>query len=113
MKTRCLQALMIGVLSVGLLAGCATQAANREDLGGLVRGDYPEYFMHPLRIIAQVGHMTGNVVQYGIMEPGYFLFSAPFPEFTGLSLEERRYLAERKEAWGLGKFFGGESTPGQ
>lgn len=109
MKTRCLRVLAIGVLSVGLLAGCASQAANREDLGGMVRGDNPEYFMHPLRLIAQGAHMAGNIVQYGMMEPGYFFLAAPLPEFVGLSLEERRYLAERQEAWG--KYLAGEPQP--
>jgi hypothetical protein len=99
MKTRSLRVLAIGVLVVGLLAGCATQAANREDLGGLVRGENPEYFAHPLRLIGLAFNATGNVVQYGLVEPGYFLFAAPVPEFVGLSLEERRYLAERQEAW--------------
>ncbi|HEX9900416.1 MAG TPA: hypothetical protein VGC81_14430 [Candidatus Methylomirabilis sp.] len=109
MKTRCLRVLAIGMLLVGLLAGCATQAANREDLSGMVRGENPEYLMHPLRLIGQGAHMAGNMVQYGMMEPGYFLFSAPLPEFVGLSLEERRYLAERQEAWG--KHFTGEPQP--
>ena len=99
MKRRSLRVLAIGALVVGLLAGCATQAANREDLGGLVRGENPEYFMHPLRVIGLVFHAGGNSVQYGLMEPAYFLLAAPVPEFVGLSLEERRYLAERQEAW--------------
>jgi hypothetical protein len=99
MKTRCLRVLAIGVLVVGLLAGCASQTANREDLGGLVRGDNPEYFLHPLRVVSLGFHAAGNIVQYGAMEPFYFFFAAPVPEFVGLSLEERRYLAERQEAW--------------
>jgi hypothetical protein len=99
MKTRSLRVLAIGVLVVGLLAGCTTQAANREDLGGLARGDNPEYFAHPLRVISLGFYAAGNIVQYGLMEPFYFLFAAPVPEFVGLSLEERRYLAERQEAW--------------
>jgi hypothetical protein len=106
MMTPCLRVLAIGVLLVGLLAGCATSAANREDLGGLVRAENPEYFAHPLRVIGLGFHAVGNVAQYTVVEPFYFLFAAPVPEFVGLSLEERRYLAERQEAWG--QYWSGE-----
>jgi hypothetical protein len=99
MKTRSLRVLAIGVLVIGLLAGCATPAANREDLGGLVRGENPEYFAHPLRVIALGFNAAGYGLQYGLVEPAYFLFAAPVPELVGLSLEERSYLAERQEAW--------------
>jgi hypothetical protein len=99
MKTRSLRVLAIGVLVVGLVAGCATPAANREDLGGSVRGDNPEYFIHPLRVIGLGINAAGYGIQYGLVEPAYFFFAAPAPEIFGLSLEERRYLAERQEAW--------------
>lgn len=100
MKTRSLRVLAIGVLVVGLLAGCATPAANREDLGGLVRGDNPEYFSHPLRVIALGFNAVGYGFQYGLVEPLYMLLlPTPVSEVVGLSLEERRYLAEREEAW--------------
>src|SRR5574341_1727184 len=100
MQTQSLRVLAIGVLVVGLLAGCATPAANREDLGGLVRGDNPEYFVHPLRLIALGFNAVGYPLQYGVVEPLYtLLLPAPGPEFAGLSLEERRYLMERHEAW--------------
>ncbi len=98
MRKRCLGMLAIGVLLVSVLAGCTTTAASREDLGGLPRAEYPEYMAHPLRVIALAFHSTGNVLQYSLAEPFYFLIS-PVPEFVGLSLEERRYLDERKEAW--------------
>lgn len=100
MKTRCLRVLTIGALLVGLLAGCATPAANREDLGGLVRGDNPEYFLHPLRVIALGFNAAGYGIQYGVVEPVYFLLlPGPVPEIVGLSLEERRYLEGRRDAW--------------
>jgi hypothetical protein len=98
MKTRWLGTLAICMVLVGLLAGCATTIGSREDLGGLPRADSPEYMLHPLRLIALGFNSAGNVTQYAMMEPFYFLL-APVPEFVGLSLEERRYLAERQEAW--------------
>ena len=97
METRCLRILTIGLLVVGLLAGCATTAA-RHDLGGLVRADNPEYLAHPLRMISLGVYFAGNVAQYVAVEPFYFML-APLPEAVGLSLEERRYLEQRKEAW--------------
>ncbi len=92
------------VLLVGLLAGCATTAA-RQDLGGVPNAENPEYLAHPLRLLALGLHFTGNVLQYVLVEPGYFLL-APIPEAVGLSLEERAYLAERENAWG--KYLAGE-----
>ena len=98
MKTRWVGTLAIGLFLVSVLAGCTTTAASREDLGGLPRADYPEFMMHPLRLVGLGFSVAGNIVQYTAAEPFYFLI-APAPELWGLSLEERRYLEERKEAW--------------
>jgi len=98
MRRRCLGVLAIGLLLVGVLAGCTTTTASREDLGGLPRADSAEYMTHPLRMIGLGFHAAGNIAQYVAAEPFYFLL-APLPEFVGLSLEERRYLEERQEAW--------------
>jgi len=98
MVPRGLWILVIGVLLVGVLSGCAGTTAAREDLGGLPRVDHPEYMVHPLRLISLGLHGVGNFTQYVVAEPFYF-FMAPVPEFVGLSLEERRYLDQRKEAW--------------
>ena len=97
METRCLRILAIGLLMVGLLAGCATTAV-RQDLGGLVSAENPEYLAHPLRMISLGVNFVGNLTQYVAVEPFYFMM-APLPELVGLSLEERRYLEQRKEAW--------------
>jgi hypothetical protein len=97
METRYLRLLAVGVLLLGLLAGCAT-TAGREDLGGLPRADHPDYLVHPLRMISLGVAFAGNVVQYAAVEPFYFLLSTA-PEATGLSLEERRYIEQRKDAW--------------
>jgi len=98
MKSQWLGTLVIALLVVGVLAGCTTPIASREDLGGLPNSEYPEYMWHPLRMIALGGHFAGNVAQYSVAEPFYFLL-APTPELFGLSLEERRYLEQREEAW--------------
>lgn len=98
MRTRWLGMLAIGVLLVGALAGCSAIAASQEDLGGLPNVEHPEYMTHPLRMIALGFNFGGNIVQYAAIEPFYFLLS-PVPEVSGLSLEERRYLDQRKEAW--------------
>ena len=110
MKTRGLGILVVGILLVGLLAGCTTTVASREDLGGLPNADHPEYMMHPLRVIALGANVFGNVMQYTVAEPFYFLLS-PVPELVGLSLEERRYLEQRKEAWG--GYLAGERSAAQ
>ena len=98
MKSRWSGTLVIALLMVGVLAGCTTPIASREDLGGLPRADYPEYMWHPLRMIGLGFHFAGNVAEYVAAEPFYFLL-APAPELVGLSLEERRYLEQREEAW--------------
>ena len=98
MKKRWLGTLAISLLLVSVLAGCTTTAASREDLGGLPRADSAEYMVHPLRLIGLGFSMAGNIAQYAVVEPIYFGLS-PIPEFVGLSLEERRYLEQRKEAW--------------
>ncbi len=105
MQKRWLGTLAVIVIAAGLLAGCTTMAASREDLGGLPRADTPEYMMHPFRLIGVGGNMVGSIVQYTVAEPIFFALT-PMPEFAGLSLEERRYLAEREEAWRA--YFAGE-----
>jgi hypothetical protein len=99
MDKRWLGMLAISLLLVSVLAGCTTTAASREDLGGLPRVDAPEYMIHPLRLFSLGANFAGNVAQYTVTEPFYFLIIAPTPELWGLSLEERRYLEQRKEAW--------------
>jgi len=98
MLTRSVWSLVVGVMLLGLLSGCAATVASQEDLGGLPRADHPEYMIHPLRLIALGLNSVGNFTQYTVVEPFYF-FLAPVPELVGLSLEERRYLEQRKEAW--------------
>jgi hypothetical protein len=97
METRFLRTLAIGLVLVGLLGGCAT-TATRADLGGVPSAENPEYLTHPLRIIGAEAHFWGYVVQYLVAEPIWFLLT-PVPDLVGLSLEEQRYLAERKDAW--------------
>jgi hypothetical protein len=97
MKAPFFRTLTIGVLLVGLLAGCATTVA-RQDMVGVPNAENPEYLAHPFRVLALGVHLTGNLVQYGLVEPFYFLLT-PVPEAVGLSLEERAYLAEREKAW--------------
>jgi len=98
MNKRWLGTLAISLLLVSVLAGCTTTAASREDLGGLPRGESPEYMWHPLRVIALSLNFAGSVTQYTVAEPFYIML-APLPELVGLSLEERRYIEQRKEAW--------------
>ena len=98
MKKRWLGTLAISLLLVSVLAGCTTTAASREDLGGLPRGESPEYMWHPLRLMALGYNFAGSVAQYTVAEPFYFML-APVPELVGLRLEERRYIEQRKEAW--------------
>ena len=104
MRTRGLIVLMVCLLGVGLLSGCAT--TTREDLGGMVRGENPEYFSHPLRIFALGAYLGGNILQYGVMEPAYLLIVNPVPDAWGLTLEERRYWETRQEEWA--KYLSGE-----
>ena len=105
METRFLRTLMISLVLVGLLAGCATTAVQRQDLGGLPTAGSPEYLAHPLRMISMGFHFAGNVSQYVAVEPFFFLMGT-IPEVVGLSLEEQRYLEQRQEAWR--QYFSGE-----
>jgi len=96
MRTR-LAAVLAVLTLAGALAGCASSAA-RYDYSGLPTAQNPEYLAHPFRLVALAGHAAGNVLQYGVIEPFYFLLT-PIPDVVGLSPEEQRYLAMEKEAY--------------
>jgi hypothetical protein len=93
-----LRILAIGVLLVGLLAGCATTVAQQNTVA-VPNAENPEYLGYPLRALALGVNFAGNLLQYGVVEPLYLLFAAPIPDAVGLSLEERAYLGEREKAW--------------
>ena len=97
MRTRCGRAVMVGLVLVGLLTGCATTVA-RQDGVGLPTAENPEYLGHPFRLIALPAHLIGNILRYGLIEPFYFAMNT-MPDAVGLSLEEQRYLQERRETW--------------
>jgi len=97
MRTRCGRAVMVGLVLVGLLTGCATTVA-RQDGVGLPTAENPEYLGHPFRLIALPAHLIGNILRYGLIEPFYFAMNT-MPDAVGLSLEEQRYLQERQETW--------------
>jgi hypothetical protein len=97
MDTRFLRTLVVGLVLGVVLGGCAT-TASRQDLGGLPTADHPEYLAHPLRMISLGMNFAGNIIQHGAVEPFYFVM-ARMPDMVGLSLEERRYLERREEAW--------------
>lgn len=94
MRRSAVQIMLMGLLLI-VLAGCAT---GRMDQGGLPNAEHPEYLANPFRLVALPLHLAGNMLQYGVVEPFYFLLT-PVPGAVGLSLEEQRYLAERQEAW--------------
>jgi hypothetical protein len=97
MVTRSLRMMAVCLLVVGLLSGCVTTVA-RQDLGGLPNAENPEYLGHPFRVVGLGMYFAGNILQYMLVEPFYFLLT-PIPEAVGLSLEERGYLEQRQEAW--------------
>ncbi|HTU01863.1 MAG TPA: hypothetical protein VMG58_08600 [Candidatus Sulfotelmatobacter sp.] len=96
MRSRVATILAMGLL-VAAVAGCASSAA-RYEYSGLPSADNPEYLAHPFRMVALAGHAAGNVLQYGVFEPFYFLL-APIPDVVGLSTEEQRYLALERERY--------------
>ncbi len=96
MRTTVAQILAIGLLFV-VLSGCATTSQMTTE--GLPNAEHPEYLIHPFRLIALPLHVTGNILQYGLVEPLYFGLAAT-PDLYGLSVEEQRYLAEREAVWG-------------
>ncbi len=95
MRVRILCSLVIGLVVLGTFSGCATRTVFSE---GLPNAQNPEYFGHPLRIVALPLDFVGNLLQYALVEPFYFLMNSA-PEAVGLSLEEQRYLSERQEEW--------------
>jgi len=97
MRTRCGRAVMVSLVLVGLLTGCATTVARQDGIG-LPTAENPEYLGHPLRLVALPLHFVGNVLRYGLIEPFYFAMNT-MPDAVGLSLEEQRYLQERQETW--------------
>ena len=96
--------MMVCLLGAGLVSGCAT--TNHEDLGGLANGDNPEYFAHPLRILALGTNLGGNLLQYGMIKPAYLLIVAPMPDAWELTLAERAYWDQRRDEWG--KYLSGQ-----
>jgi hypothetical protein len=96
MRTRIAGVLLAGLL-IGALSGCASTAA-RYEYSGLPTAENPEYLAHPFRLVALAGHAGGNLLQYGVIEPFYFLLT-PIPDVVGLSAEEQRYLAQEKEVY--------------
>jgi hypothetical protein len=88
--------LIVGLLFLAL-SGCAASTASRETVS-MPNAENPEYLTNPFRLAALPLHLAGNILQYGLVEPFYFALSA-FPDAVGLSIEEQRYLAQRKEAW--------------
>jgi hypothetical protein len=96
MRNRGGRTLVLCLVVVGLLAGCATVA--RQEQTGLPNAENPEYFMNPFRLVALPLNAVGNLLQYTVAEPLYFAMNA-MPDFVGLSLEEQRYITQRQEAW--------------
>jgi hypothetical protein len=98
MQARCGRMLAVGLVLVVLLAGCATTMARQDDSMGMPNAQTPDYLAHPFRIVALGGQVIGQVLQYAVVEPIAFALNE-VPDAVGLSLEERRYLEQRKEAW--------------
>src|SRR5512138_600003 len=94
MRTRIGGFLLVGLVLVAL-SGCATTATT--EVRGMPNADNPEYLSHPFRLAALPIHFTGNLVQYGLIEPLYFLL-ARAPDAVGLSAEEQQYLSQREDA---------------
>jgi hypothetical protein len=102
MRVRIVCSLLIGLFVLGAFGGCATRTISSD---GLPNAQNPEYFGHPFRLLALPMDFAGNVIQYALVEPFYFLMNAA-PQAVGLSLEEQRYLSQRQEEWR--KFLEGE-----
>ena len=94
---RTIRTLLMGLLLVGILAGCATTSTMQEQVG-LPTAQNPEYFAHPYRLVALPIYLGANILQYGVFEPFYFALNVT-PKAYGLSLVEQQYLNEREAAW--------------
>lgn len=97
MRTRCGQVLVIAIALAVLLTGCSSTLA-RQDTIGMPNAQNPEYLANPFRLMALPGTLAGYTLQFLVVEPFYFVMNA-MPDAVGLSLEEQRYLEERKAAW--------------
>ena len=97
MRTRCGRALLIGLVVAGLLSGCATTAA-RQEMEGLSTAENPEYLAHPFRLTALGLYFVGNLLQYAVIEPFYFVMNT-IPDAVGLEADEQKYIEARRQAW--------------
>lgn len=97
MRTRCGRALLIGLVVAGLLSGCATTAARQESMG-ISTAENPEFLVHPFRLTALALHLAGNIVQYAVIEPFYFVMNT-IPDAVGLESDEQQYIEGRRQAW--------------
>ncbi len=102
MRVRILCSLVIGLVVLGTFSGCATRTTFNE---GLPSAKNPEYFGHPVRVAALPLDFAGNLIQYVVVEPFYFLMNLA-PDAVGLSIEEQQYLTKRQEEWR--KYLAGE-----
>jgi hypothetical protein len=89
--------LVMGLLLVGILSGCATTGSLNDEVG-VPDERNPEYMAHPLRMIALPTHFAFSLLQYGFLEPLYFAVNQA-PNAFGLSLQEQQYLNQREAAW--------------
>ena len=96
MRTRSGLLLLIGLVLVGLLAGCTS--VPRQEYASLPNAENPDYLTHPFRLVAFPTYLIGNMVQLTTEPLIYFPMNAA-PDAFGLSLEEQLYLKQRVEAW--------------
>jgi hypothetical protein len=97
MRTRCGRALLIGLAVAVLLGGCATTTARQESMG-ISTAENPEYLAHPFRLTALGLYLAGNILQYAVIEPFYFVMNT-IPDAVGLEADEQQYIEARRQAW--------------
>jgi hypothetical protein len=89
--------LLIGLAVAVLLGGCATTMARQEPMG-VSTAENPEYLAHPFRLAALGFHLAGNILQYAVIEPFYFVMNT-IPDAVGLEPAEQQYIEARRQAW--------------